>query len=52
MATRRLGADFLIFSQEYETIDEARSVELKIKKLKRRDYLEKIIKDGYIKVQP
>lgn len=35
----------LVFSQEYSTKKEARKIEHRIKKLKRRDYLEKIIKD-------
>jgi putative endonuclease len=37
--------------QEYPTIEEARKVERKIKKLKRRDYVEKMIADGFIKIK-
>lgn len=42
----------MVLKQEYKTLKEARLVELKLKKLKRRDYVEKIIKEGYIKIQP
>ncbi len=48
-STKRLGKVNLIFKQEYKTLSEARKIERKLKKLKRRDYIEKIIKDGYIK---
>jgi hypothetical protein len=33
-------------------LKEARYIELKIKNFKRRDYIEKILKDGYIKLTP
>lgn len=39
----------LIFSQEFKDIQQARKVEKKIKSWKRRDFIEKIIEDGYIK---
>ena len=42
----------LVFSQEYASLAEARALEFKIKKWKRRDFIEKIVKDGYIKVLP
>ncbi|MBX4200227.1 GIY-YIG nuclease family protein [Candidatus Parcubacteria bacterium] len=51
-STKRLGDPKLIFKQEYSTLIEARAVERKLKKLKRRDYIEKIIKEGKIRVQP
>lgn len=37
--------------QEYKTLKEAREIELRLKKLKRKDYLEKIIKEGIIKMK-
>lgn len=43
--TRSLKPLELVFSQKYSTKEEARKIEFRIKKLKRRDYLEKIIKD-------
>jgi len=52
ISTRKMVPAVLLLSQEYKTLQEARSVEAKIKKLKRKDYVEKIIKDGYIRVQP
>ena len=36
--------------QEFDSLTIVRRVENKIKKLKRKDYIEKIIKDGYIKI--
>jgi len=47
-----MGELRLVFTQEYNTLNEARSVERKLKKLKRGDYIEKIIKEGYIKIKP
>ena len=38
----------LVFSQEYESLKKARQIEFKLKKLKRRDIIEKIIKEGHI----
>jgi len=40
----------LVLSQEYATLLEARKIENRLKKLKRKDYIEKIIIDGYIKM--
>ena len=50
--TNRLGVGTLVLRQEYGTLKDARSVECKLKKLKRKDYIEKIVKDGYIKILP
>ena len=49
--TRSMLQPKLVFEQKYQTIEEARAVEKRIKNLKRKDYIEKIIKDGYIKIQ-
>ncbi len=38
----------LVFSQNFATLTEARSVEYRLKKLKRRDILERIIENGVI----
>ena len=51
-STRRLKTDTLAFSQEYKTLQEAREIERRLKKLKRKDYLEKIITDGAIRMKP
>ncbi|MDP3934664.1 MAG: GIY-YIG nuclease family protein [Candidatus Giovannonibacteria bacterium] len=50
--TKRFGEIEIAFYQEYKTLKEARSIERKLKKLKRKDYLEKIIKDRQIKMKP
>ncbi|MEK9159032.1 MAG: GIY-YIG nuclease family protein [Patescibacteria group bacterium] len=41
----------LKFKQFYSSIVTARRIEYKLKKLKRRDYIENIIKDGRIKIK-
>lgn len=51
-STRRMQVDGLLLTQEYKTLKDARSIEKKIKKLKRRDYIEKMLKDGYIRLVP
>lgn len=39
----------LVFSQEFDNINIAHKAELKIKSWKRRDFIERIIKDGKLK---
>jgi len=51
-STKRLGDLKLVFSQKYQTLKEARSIEVKLKKLKRHDYIANIVKDGFIKMKP
>ena len=41
-STKRMGSMELVFSQEYETIKLARQIEFKLKRLKRKDFIEKI----------
>jgi len=48
---KSLGPFELKFSQKFSSIDSARKIEQKLKALKRRDYVEKIITDGLIKIQ-
>ncbi|TSC54684.1 MAG: Uncharacterized protein LiPW30_150 [Parcubacteria group bacterium LiPW_30] len=50
--TRKMKSPALVFVQEYETLQIARRVESKIKKLKRKDYVEKMVRDGYLKIEP
>ena len=50
-STKRFGSITLVFKQEYKTLPEARKIEYHIKKLKRKDYIKKIIDDGYIKTK-
>src|SRR4051812_17482778 len=49
--TQRFKNPVLVFSQKYPSLEIARKVETKLKRLKRKDYIEKIIKDGFIKVK-
>jgi putative endonuclease len=39
----------LVFRQEFQNIHLAHKAELKIKSWKRKDFIDKIIKDGYLK---
>ena len=50
-STKRLGKMKLVLTQEYETLREARAIERKLKKLKRKDYIRKIVENGYIKIK-
>ena len=47
-STTRLGEFELAFFQEVENLKFARQVEHRIKSWKRRDYIERIVKDGKI----
>lgn len=49
--THRMEQLELVLVKEYETLEKARIIERKIKKLKRKDYIEKMIKDGDIKLK-
>lgn len=48
--TRRMIDPTPVLIQKYETLDYARKIERKLKKLKRKDYIEKIVEVGYIKM--
>lgn len=50
-STKKLGSVLLVFSQQYDSLGDARKVETKLKRLKRKDYIEKIIKDGIIRTR-
>jgi len=49
-STKRFGEIRLVLKQEYPTLREARAIEMKLKRLKRKDYLKKIVEDGFIKM--
>ncbi len=51
-STKRLGKMHLVFSQEYTSIKDARKVEPRLKRYKRKDFIEKIVKDKFIKYRP
>ncbi len=50
-STRRFGVLELVLSQEFSSLNEARAIEMKLKKLKRKDYIEKVVRDGKIKMR-
>jgi len=50
-STKRFGEVSLVLAQEFPTLKEARFIERRLKRLKRRDYLEKIVKDGKIRMR-
>ena len=41
----------LVFTQEFETLEKTRQIERKIKSWKRKDFIEKIISAGFIKME-
>ncbi|MBI5150246.1 MAG: GIY-YIG nuclease family protein [Candidatus Omnitrophica bacterium] len=49
-ATRNLLPVKIVFKQEHLDYTVAHKIEKKLKKLKRRDYIEKIIKEGNIRI--
>lgn len=49
-STHRMGKLNLVFSQEFESVLQARGMETKIKAWKRRDYIDKIVQDQVIKI--
>lgn len=51
-ATRYIRPLRLELFQEYGSINLARAIEQKLKNLKRKDYIENILKDGFIKMGP
>lgn len=48
--TRTMHSPRLVFSATYNSLKTARTMERKLKRLKRKDYIEKIVSDGYIKI--
>jgi putative endonuclease len=50
-STKRMFGLVPVFKQEYGSLLQARKIESKLKKLKRHDYIEKIIQDGFIKMR-
>ena len=50
-STKRFGDIELVFKQKYPSLEKARYIEKRLKNLKRKDYLKKIIEDGYIKLK-
>ncbi|MDP3875327.1 MAG: GIY-YIG nuclease family protein [bacterium] len=48
--TRNMFNPKLVLKQEVSSLVIARKIEHRLKKMKRRDYIEKIVTDGYIKV--
>ena len=49
-STKRFGGVKLVFAQRYNSLEEARFIERRLKQLKRKDYLKKIIRDNFIKI--
>lgn len=49
--TARMKEPKVVLAQEYETLAQARKIELRIKKLKRKDYIERMVSEGKINMQ-
>jgi len=50
-STKRFGVLKLAFSQKFDSLREVRYIEGRLKKMKRKDYLKKIIEDGFIRMK-
>lgn len=48
--TKRMLPVELVFVQRYKTVAEAKQIEFKLKKLKRKDYIRKIVMEGQIRL--
>ena len=48
-ATRNFLPFQLVFYQVFDALEVARAIEAKLKRLKRKDYIAKIVKDGFIR---
>jgi putative endonuclease len=48
--TRNMKNPKLVLKQDVGSLAIARRIESRLKKLKRKDYIEKIVADGYIKI--
>ena len=48
--TYNMKSFVLVLKQNYPSLEVARKIERKIKSLKRKDYIEKMIKEGYIRL--
>ncbi|MDO8183876.1 MAG: GIY-YIG nuclease family protein [bacterium] len=51
-STSKLGKLELVFKQKYDTLKDIRYIEKRLKSLKRKDYLDKIVREGVIKITP
>lgn len=49
--TKNMKDFVVVLKQDCSDLTEARTIERKIKKLKRKDYIEKMVKEGYIKLK-
>ncbi|MFH0712413.1 MAG: GIY-YIG nuclease family protein [Candidatus Jorgensenbacteria bacterium] len=49
--TRNMKSWGLVLLQEYESLPEARRIERKIKRMKRKDYIEKMIREKCIRIK-
>lgn len=48
--TSRMEKPVVVLSQKYGSLEIARKIERKLKRLKRKDYVERVIRDGFIKM--
>ncbi|OGN08935.1 MAG: hypothetical protein A3C61_02670 [Candidatus Yanofskybacteria bacterium RIFCSPHIGHO2_02_FULL_39_10] len=49
--TRNMNLPIPVMVQEFDSLVTARRVENKLKRMKRKDFIEKIVSDGYIKMR-
>ena len=51
-STRWLRPLRIALVHEYPSLSKARKIEHRLKQLKRKDYIKKIVEDGYIRMDP
>jgi len=49
--TARMKEPKLVLCQEYDSVSLARKIEMRIKKLKRKDYIQRMVDDGFIRLK-
>ncbi|HEY4526220.1 MAG TPA: GIY-YIG nuclease family protein, partial [Candidatus Paceibacterota bacterium] len=48
-STSRMGTLKEVFRQEFEDLPTARKIEKRLKNLKRKDYIKRVVEDGYLR---
>jgi putative endonuclease len=50
--TSRMEPWYVVLAQQYSSLPQARGIEQRIKKMRRKDYLEKMVCEGSIRMKP
>ena len=52
ISTSKMKDIKMVLVQQYDSLSQARIIESRIKKMKRRDYITRMVSDGFIKIKP